>query len=80
MLETENQIIFKSVDLRGLNNDPMVTSETKSIYKSSMTMFDKNSGKVTIMHMPENNSLGFKEDLKEARLFLLNLYLMTERH
>ncbi|MEA5005045.1 MAG: 6-bladed beta-propeller [Rikenellaceae bacterium] len=70
MLETENQVIFKSVDLRGLNNDPMVTSETKSMYKSSMTMFDKNSGKVTIMHMPENNSQGFKEDLQGGPAFL----------
>ncbi|NCB96959.1 MAG: hypothetical protein EOM36_01170 [Bacteroidia bacterium] len=70
LLETENQIIFKSVDLRGLNNDPMISSETKPMYKWSLVMFDKNSGKVTIMHMPENNSQGFKEDLKGGPAFL----------
>jgi hypothetical protein len=70
LLETENQIIFKSVNLKGLNNDPLVSSETKSMYKRAIVMFDKNSGKVTIMHMPENNSVGFKEDLKGGPAFL----------
>lgn len=70
LLETENQIIFKSVDLRGLNNDPLVSSDTKLMYKLAVAMFDKNSGKVTIMHMPENNSQGFKEDLKGGPAFL----------
>ena len=70
LLETENQIIFKSVNLRGLNNDPLVSSDTKLMFKLAVAMFDKNSGKVTIMHMPENNSLGFKEDLKGGPAFL----------
>ncbi|MCK9628386.1 MAG: 6-bladed beta-propeller [Bacteroidales bacterium] len=70
LLETENQIIFKIINLRGLNNDPLVSSETKPMYKLSTAMFDKNSGKVTIMHMPENNSPGFKEDLKRGPAFL----------
>ena len=70
LLETENQIIFKSVNLKGLNNDPLVSSETKPMYKWSPVMFDKNSGKVTILHMPENNSMGFKEDLKGGPAFM----------
>ncbi len=70
LLETENQIIFKSVNLKGLNNDPLVSSETKSMYKRAIVMFDKNSGKVTILHMPENNSVGFKEDLNGGPAFM----------
>jgi len=70
LLETENQIIFQSVSLRGLNNDPLVSSETKSMYKRAIVMFDKNSYKVTILHLPEKDSPGFKEDLKGGPAFL----------